>query len=260
MILSLSFFACARDNKERDLIFSSCANVVMFKDMTLPPNSPKVECRCLPPAEIAKKIHLTSDVIDKISNSDLKCLELNTSGFRPYDLCTLYVLGVNFDKNIVGEFLADKEGVLVPIKTESLFIYSSKKFMKGEPLYYVFMSEDKKTCVATFYVPNPIEYKWQDGAVGSMTMLTGDALLFSFVINGFQPNEKFTYRSKAYGQKTVKQMTAGPDGKSFTMLIPTADETGGYGTITIDRQNSTEQGIFNYYWGKKGIHMMMIHR
>ena len=182
---------------------------------------------------------------------------MNTSGFHPYDRYTFYSLNVNFSKENVGEFIANNEGVLVPIKPETPLIYCTQNFMKGEPSYYVFISEDKSTCVAAFIVPDPIEYKWKDGAVGSITMLTGDALRFAFVINGFQPNENFTYTSKTCGEKTVKRMTAGPDGKWFSMLTsPVIDQKGGAAIITIDRKNSSEQGILTYYWGEKGIYMM----
>lgn len=240
-------------------IFTACARVdpidssVMKALMLHTPSNTQgtvFQCKRLSLEEHAAKHNLHPE---KLKNSGFTFAEFETNGFNPGDRYTLYMIDMLFTRTCLDKLIVNEEGQLINPKSGQLLHDTplvSANCMNGEQCFFVLEAEDKKSYLIASLTPDPIEYRWGDGAYMQASVVTADTSIFAVAGKGFQPNEPLKMISENCGENLVQNFEAYPDGCFSMILMPrVVNVEGGSAKFIIQRKQSDEIGILKYLWG-----------
>jgi hypothetical protein len=256
LLLLLLVSGCIQPKTEDEIIASSVSAAVYNENTT----GPKLVTKKISGKELATI--LQTDVENQI-NDPTYLLEFKN--FRPGDLYTFYQLNVIGNKYYLGEYVITEKGNLFSIKNgefHEFFIHRFGEFINGEPAYFAMVSGDKNSCIASVITPNPIEFKWEDGAYVCLVMETLDASRFVLTGKGFKPNEQLIAKSESCDSQLTNVLNASADGTIVVNINATVmNEIGGRASITIQRYEPDSQiGILKYLWGADAMNHSAINR
>ena len=246
-----TFTACSTHTTPvNELIDSSIARSRFLEVTNRDSNGAKIECKRITSDEVeAKNINGERKKPKGLKPETRHGLE--TSGFCTGKKYVLYVVNTLLVKTCLGSLIANSDGQLVfendgfPLSNLKLCL---GKFMKGEQNYYVLVSEDDHSCLAVAFTPNPIEYKWDDGAYVCAKLLTEDACMFEIHGKGFQPDEPLVISFQTCDEYIVSATQAYSDGTYTSLLLPAVKGVkGAEGVISIKREKLEEVGTLNYF-------------
>lgn len=204
------------------------------------------------PLEKMTKIYGAAATKNLEAKGDL-FFNLFAKGLKPGNRYTLYMVNTLLNKTMMGDFVVNRNGELESVKDRILL--SNHNLMvvgpiKGEQMYYVLVSSNKKTYLAVQIIPDPIEYQWSDQAYVNALLLTKDATQFMVVGKGFQPNEQLVVTSQSGDEIGHFNVETNKDGMWISIILPgTIGKKGGPASVSVKRSHSAELGTMNYLWG-----------
>lgn len=182
-------------------------------------------------------------------------LILIPKGLCPGTRYNLFTANMLCEPVLNHSFIAGKDGELVSLvhgDSFSRFIFTiGSNFMNGESINYLLVSEDRQTALTVTIIPNPIEFRWSDGAYYSLTLMDPAGQIFIRNGYGFKPNEKLYSESTSSHEVLKNHFQADAKGSIVGLLLPAVkNKTGGNATFTIKRESKdAELGQMSYYWG-----------
>lgn len=184
-------------------------------------------------------------------------ISLNAKGLCPGKRYNLFRANTLCNPTLEHSFIVRDDGKLVSSSSGTLlpnYLFGLEgKYINGEALHYLLVSEDTDSAMAVTVIPNPIEFRWSDGAYFSLIMLDPSGKTFMKNGYGFKPYEKLYSESTSCDEALKNHFQADAKGSFIGLLLPAViNQTGGNATFTIKRENKdTEVGHMSYYWGNE---------
>lgn len=217
------------------------------------------EMKFLTTAEIKTLPSLAQDPELKSYFLKHKFYKLLTSNLPTDTIYSIYSINLENKATLINTFTTDNGSDLQPLqKEEGWNVFSdkciciNKNFLNGEPFSFKLVSKDSKTCLVLKYIPNPVEYKWENGASIHMEAYEGSGNLFTFIGTGFKPNEKLSMVSISGNEKCPIEFPADKTGSITIGMAPAVlGQKGGDAKFIVMRENGRNKAILNYFWGEK---------
>lgn len=190
-----------------------------------------------------------------------KIYKLLTSNLPTDTIYSIYSINLENKATLINTFTTDNGSDLHPLqKEEGVNVFSdkciciNKNFLNGEPFSLKLVSKDSKTCLVLKTIPNPVEFKWQDGASIHMEAFEGSCNHFTFIGTGFKPNEKLSFISISGNERFPIEFPADKTGTITIGMAPAVlGQKGGDAKFIVMRENGGNKAILNYFWGEKAL-------
>lgn len=242
VVLAIFFCSCShRESLDSEVIIPHITNARLLKE------SPG------PYLTVVSEVDATLGPNSKLKPS----YKLKPQGFHPGDRYFGYRFNANYQQHALGEFVVNDDGDLVwknlglTLGTMSLM---GSGFLNGEQCFNVFVSEDERQWIVTLITPDPIEYRWEDGAYASLALLEQKKWVFFLVGKGFKPGEEIVLTSIDNDVRIDSIITANAEGMVLFILPPTvAFKDTEKATLTIKRHQQKAIPTLTYLYGRAAL-------
>ncbi len=190
-----------------------------------------------------------------------KIYKLLTSNLPTDTIYSIYSLNLENKATLINTFTTTNGTDLQPLKSEdgwSVFsekcIFINKNFLNGEPFSLKLVSKDSKICLVLKMIPNPVEYKWDDGASIHMEAFERSANHFTFIGTGFKSNEKLSFISISGNEQFPIEFPADKTGSLAIGMAPAVlGQKGGDSKFIVMREKGGNKAVLKYFWGEKAF-------